>query len=112
MADQGVQLPGPMGGGFEGYNYGQDFSNLAPKQEAPPTNQAFGTEGNNGVASGNENGIGVQVISGAMGIGGGPGGGPVPGFDSQAGLNTGTRPAPAPQIVGGDMVVDSDQDRV
>lgn len=99
----GVAMPGPMGSGFEGFQIGQDYSNLAPRQEAPPTNQMFGTEGNNGPAAGAEVGISVTVSAGEIGAGGGSGGGPVSGFDSQAGLVTGTSPAPAPQIVSFDI---------
>lgn len=42
----GVQLPG--GPNEEGWGYGQDLSNLAHSQEAPPTNQDFGLPSDNG----------------------------------------------------------------
>lgn len=99
----GIQMPGPMAGAFETYNIGQDFSNLAPRQDAPPTNQMFGTEGNNGPVAGEEVGIAVTSSTGAFVSGGGTGGGPVMGFDSQAGIVTGAQPAPTPQILSFDV---------
>jgi hypothetical protein len=110
---EGVQMPG--GNNEQGWAFGQDFSNLAPEQSGPPTNQNFGDFSDSGAMNGQEDANGTHLVGrfthdntdgvqasdvlsvfNALTSNGGSGswGGPVPGHDSLAGIPLGAGSGP------------------